>query len=58
MTTNQVLIGVGIVLATYIILTSMKKSNKEDSSNRRAIKSSTNPYNPKEPKSNACGCGH
>lgn len=26
-------------------------------SSKRAIKSSTNPYNPKEPKSNACGCG-
>ena len=54
MTTNQVLIGVGLVIASYIIFTSIKPS---DSSNKRAIKSSTNPYNPKESKSNACGCG-
>jgi len=54
MTTNQVLIGVGLVVASYIIFTSIKSS---ENSNKRAIKSSTNPYNPKEPKSNACGCG-
>ena len=54
MTTNQVLIGVGLVVAYYIIFTSIKSS---DNSNKRAIKSSINPYNPKEPKSNVCGCG-
>lgn len=54
MTTNQVLIGVGLVIASYIIFTSIKPS---DNSNKRAIKSSVNPYNPKESKSNACGCG-